>query len=59
MIHTGEISSKIAKIVLEEMFTTGGDPSQIITDKGLVLMSDPDALEEIAKNRVGKRDSSG
>ncbi|MFA5013264.1 MAG: Asp-tRNA(Asn)/Glu-tRNA(Gln) amidotransferase subunit GatB [Candidatus Paceibacterota bacterium] len=46
LISTGEISSKIAKIVLTEMFNTGADPSHIIEEKGLVQI---EGDEEIAK----------
>lgn len=35
LIYTKEITSKIAKTVLKEMFEKGGDPSEIIKDKGL------------------------
>jgi len=49
LIDEGKISSKIAKIVLEEMFRTGADPSQIIEEKGLVLITDE---AEIEKNRL-------
>jgi len=35
LIYTKKITSKIAKTVLREMFERGGDPSEIIKDKGL------------------------
>jgi len=47
LIDEGKISSKIAKIVLEEMFRTGADPSQIIEEKGLVLIADEAEIEKI------------
>jgi len=47
LIDEGKISSKIAKIVLEEMFKTGADPSQIIEEKGLVLIADEAEIEKI------------
>jgi aspartyl-tRNA(Asn)/glutamyl-tRNA(Gln) amidotransferase subunit B len=47
LIDEGKISSKIAKIVLEEMFRTGADPSQIIEEKGLVLITDEAEIEKI------------
>jgi aspartyl-tRNA(Asn)/glutamyl-tRNA(Gln) amidotransferase subunit B len=52
LIEKGEISSKIAKIVLEEMFTTGADPSHIIKEKGLVQISDVSEIEKIIKEVV-------
>jgi aspartyl-tRNA(Asn)/glutamyl-tRNA(Gln) amidotransferase subunit B len=47
LIDEGKISSKIAKIVLEEMFKTGADPSHIIEEKGLVLIADEAEIEKI------------
>ena len=52
LIYTGEISSKIAKIVLKEMFSQGKDPSEIIKEKGLSLMSDETELINIAKTVI-------
>jgi len=49
MIYTGEISSKIAKTLLKEMFEKGTDPSQIIGEKKLSLISDEAELETIIK----------
>jgi aspartyl-tRNA(Asn)/glutamyl-tRNA(Gln) amidotransferase subunit B len=49
LIHSGEISSKIAKQVLEEMFNTGADPSHIIEEKGLVQITDSSEIEKIVK----------
>jgi aspartyl-tRNA(Asn)/glutamyl-tRNA(Gln) amidotransferase subunit B len=40
LIDKGEISSKIAKIVLNLMFEKGSDPSQIIEEKGLSQITD-------------------
>lgn len=47
LIYEDKISSKIAKIVLEEMYKTGGDPSQIVKEKGLILIDSEVELEEI------------
>jgi len=49
MIYTSEISSKIAKILLKEMFKKGGDPSQIMKDKNLNLMDDEEEIENIVR----------
>lgn len=54
MIYKGEISSKIAKIVLLEMFETKGDPSTIIKEKGLEQISDSSQIESIARIVVEK-----
>jgi len=47
-IYLGEISSKIAKMVLEKMIQTGKDPSHIIRDEGLSQISDTSEIEAIA-----------
>jgi aspartyl-tRNA(Asn)/glutamyl-tRNA(Gln) amidotransferase subunit B len=52
MIFKGEISSKIAKQVLEEMSKTGADPSHIIEDRGLSQMNDEAEVEKIIKDIV-------
>lgn len=49
-----KISSKIAKIVLEEMFNTRKDPSQIIEDKGLSEIKDDQEIEKIVKDVLEK-----
>jgi aspartyl-tRNA(Asn)/glutamyl-tRNA(Gln) amidotransferase subunit B len=52
LIEEGKISSKIAKIVLEEMFKTGADPSHIVEEKGLVLITDKEEIEKIARQVI-------
>jgi len=47
LISSGEISSKIAKTVLIEMFATKADPSQIIENQGLSQIGDYDTIEKI------------
>jgi len=54
LISEGKISSKIAKIVLEEIFKTGADPSHIIEGKGLLLITDEAEIEEIIKEVISK-----
>ena len=54
LIYEGKISSKIAKIVLEEMFKTGADPSHIIEEKGLVQITDKAEIEKIVKEVISK-----
>ncbi|MFH1423988.1 MAG: Asp-tRNA(Asn)/Glu-tRNA(Gln) amidotransferase subunit GatB [Candidatus Nealsonbacteria bacterium] len=46
LIAQGAISSKIAKTVLQEMFVTGGDPSNIIEEKGLTQITGEKEIEE-------------
>lgn len=54
MIYVGEISSKIAKTLLKEMFDKGADPSQIMAEKKLSLISDETELEKIIKEVLSK-----
>jgi aspartyl-tRNA(Asn)/glutamyl-tRNA(Gln) amidotransferase subunit B len=57
IVFEGKISSAAAKTVLEEMFDTGADPSNIIEEKGLIQESDEGALgavvDDIIKNNQG------
>jgi aspartyl-tRNA(Asn)/glutamyl-tRNA(Gln) amidotransferase subunit B len=54
LIEEGKISSKIAKIVLEEMFKTGADPSHIVEEKGLILITDKEEIEKIAHQVISE-----
>lgn len=47
LIENGTISSKIAKTVFKELVENGGDPEQIVKEKGLVQISDEGALRKI------------
>ena len=51
LIDNNTISSKIAKTVFEEMFETGKEPKAIVEEKGLVQITDENALQEIV-NRI-------
>lgn len=54
LINKGEISSKIAKMVLLEMFNSGADPSDIIEKKGLTQISDASEIEAIINEVLAK-----
>ena len=54
LIEEGKISSKIAKMVLEEMFESGADPSHIIEEKGLSQITNEAELEKIVKDIILK-----
>jgi len=54
LIHQGKISSKIAKMVLEEMFKTGADPSHIIDEKELIQITDETHIEEIVNQAISE-----
>ena len=45
LIHIGKISSRGAKDLLPDMLRTGGDPHQIMLDKGLSQVSEAGELE--------------
>ena len=47
IINQGKISSSAAQAILKEMFSTGGDPSNIIEKKGLEQVSDESEIEKI------------
>ncbi len=55
LIEKGEISNNQAKgDVFDEMYKTGREPSDIIEEKGLKVVSDTDELEEICKKIIKK-----
>lgn len=54
MIHEGEISSKVAKMVLAEMFNTGVDPSNIVEENNWGQMKDSGELEKIIQEVITK-----
>jgi aspartyl-tRNA(Asn)/glutamyl-tRNA(Gln) amidotransferase subunit B len=61
LIDGGQISGKIAKDVLEEVFVSGNPPSDVVRDKGLLQISDEGDLERavagaIAANRQSVED---
>lgn len=49
LIYNSQISSKIAKQILAEMFETGADPSHIIEEKNLAQITNIAEIEEIIK----------
>ncbi|MBN2197592.1 Asp-tRNA(Asn)/Glu-tRNA(Gln) amidotransferase subunit GatB [Candidatus Wolfebacteria bacterium] len=54
LIGKGEISSKIAKDILKEMFLTGLDPRQIIEQKGLSRISDEEVIRTVVREVINK-----
>jgi aspartyl-tRNA(Asn)/glutamyl-tRNA(Gln) amidotransferase subunit B len=54
MIYRGEISSKVAKMVVEDMFNTGSDPSSIVDENNWRQMSDDSGLEKIISEVISK-----
>jgi aspartyl-tRNA(Asn)/glutamyl-tRNA(Gln) amidotransferase subunit B len=47
LIHTGVISTKLAKTVFEEMYKTGKEAEAVVQEQGLVQVSDSGAIETI------------
>ncbi|MFD2211881.1 Asp-tRNA(Asn)/Glu-tRNA(Gln) amidotransferase subunit GatB [Virgibacillus halophilus] len=58
LIEDGTISSKIAKKVFAELVDKGGDPEQIVKDKGLVQISDEGQLTEIITGILDQNEQS-
>lgn len=58
LIAQDKISSKIAKLILEEMYNTGKDPSHIIEDRGLVEIKDEGEIEKIVKEVVEENEKA-
>jgi len=54
MIYKGEIGSKVAKMVLLDMFNTGSDPSHVVQENNLGQMTDDSELERIVKEIIEK-----
>jgi len=46
-VSRGEISDKMGRAILEEMFEIGGTPERIIAERGLKLIDDTSALQRI------------
>lgn len=57
-IGEGKINSSAAQTVLKEMYRTGGDPSQIISEKGLLQVSDAGELEKVIDEVLTKNGDS-
>jgi aspartyl-tRNA(Asn)/glutamyl-tRNA(Gln) amidotransferase subunit B len=49
LIDSGVISGKIAKRVFDEMVSSGKQPEAIVQKKGLIQVSDTDAIVEVVK----------
>jgi len=52
LIEKGTISGKIAKDLLPEMFTSGRNAQSLVEEKGLVQISDTDALEKAVQEVI-------
>jgi len=58
LIENGRISSKLAKIILEEMFKTGKDPSNIMEEKELVQITNKDEILTFIKDVIKENEKA-
>jgi aspartyl-tRNA(Asn)/glutamyl-tRNA(Gln) amidotransferase subunit B len=54
LIDSGVISGKIAKTVFDDMVSTGKAPEAIVQEKGLVQVTDTDAISEVVDQVLGE-----
>ena len=54
LISQGEITDRIGRIVLQEMFETGADPSKIIKEKDLKAIDNTDLLSAIVDEVIAE-----
>ena len=52
LVERGTISGKIAKTVMEEMWSTGKSPAEIIEAKGLVQISNVEEIEKVVRRVI-------
>lgn len=52
LVEEGKVSSKIAKILLEEMFKNGKDPLKILEERQLVQIFDEKLLREVVQKVI-------
>ena len=58
LIYQGKISSKIAKMVLAEMYKSGADPSQIIEEKGWAQIENHGEIEKIIQEVISQNNKA-
>ncbi len=58
LIDKGTISSKIAKTIFEDMFSSGKDPEEIVKEKGLVQISDEGEILKIVQEVIANNPQS-
>ncbi len=56
MVARGTITRTVAKQVFEESFQTGTNPAQLVSDKGLIQISDSDELTRLAKEIIASNE---
>lgn len=58
LVFKGDINSKIAKIVLKDMYDLGSDPSHVIESKGLKQIDDEEEIKRIIKEVLDCNESA-
>jgi aspartyl-tRNA(Asn)/glutamyl-tRNA(Gln) amidotransferase subunit B len=58
MLAQGAITRTVAKQVFEESYQTGGNPADIVRDKGLKQISDTGELAALARDVIAKNDKA-
>lgn len=58
LIDNGEISTKIGKTVLEEMFANPRSPKTIVKEKGLLQISDETEIKKVVEDVLSKNPQS-
>lgn len=58
IVYEGKINSSAAQLVLEEMFRTGADPSQVIDEKNLAQVSDSTSLTALVGEVLAEHEQS-
>jgi aspartyl-tRNA(Asn)/glutamyl-tRNA(Gln) amidotransferase subunit B len=56
LIHDGTISNKIAKTVFEEMASSAKPAREIVADKGLVQVTDTNAIDTVVQKVLSRSD---
>ncbi|MBP6941479.1 MAG: Asp-tRNA(Asn)/Glu-tRNA(Gln) amidotransferase subunit GatB [Syntrophorhabdaceae bacterium] len=54
LIKDGTISAKIAKDIFPELFKSGASPKQLVAEKGMVQISDEDAIARIIDQVIAR-----
>ena len=58
IVADGKINSSAAQNVLQQMYQTGGDPSQIIEEKNLLQTNDSGELEDLVDGVLAENEKS-
>ena len=58
LVEKGTISSAIAKKVFETMFETGDAPSKVVEEKGLVQITDENAIKDMVIDVINQNEQS-